>query len=113
LTTERRALPTSLWDAGALLRPLSEQLVPLPAGAIRVATVHGFKGLEAACIVLTGLTRIDTAEARRLLYVGGSRAKGLLKIVLPKSSGPQVQACIADVLGALASARVEGSDRLL
>ncbi len=113
LTTERRAVPPSLWDTGALLRPLSEQLVPPPAGAIRVGTVHGFKGLEATCVVLTGLTRIDTAEARRLLYVGGSRAKGLLKIVLPKSSGPQVQACIADVLSALTAARVATAESLL
>jgi superfamily I DNA/RNA helicase len=113
LTTERRAVPPSLWDTGALLRPLSEQLVPPPAGAIRVGTVHGFKGLEATCVVLAGLKRIDTAEARRLLYVGGSRAKGLLKIVLPKSSGPQVQACIADVLSALTAARVANAESLL
>jgi len=105
LTSDRTSVPIQIHDPGAFVRPLSSQLVPTPAGSIRFGTIHGFKGLEATCVVLTGLQRIDTAECRRLLYVGGSRAKGLLRILLPKSSSAQVQACIADVLAALASDR--------
>jgi hypothetical protein len=105
LTPDRMALPHQIRDAGAFVRPITEQLIPAPSGAIRVGTVHSFKGLEATCVVLTGLQRIDTTESRRLVYVGGSRAKGMLKILLPKSCSPQVQACIGDIFASLAAPR--------
>lgn len=103
LTPERSVLPPHVYAPGAFVRPVTEQLVPPTSGAIRVGTVHAFKGLEATCVVLTGLKRIDTTESRRLLYVGASRAKGLLKILLPRSCSPQVQACIGDILASLAA----------
>lgn len=103
LTPDRMALPPQTRELGAFVRPITEQLIPAPSGAIRVGTVHSFKGLEATCIVLTGLQRIDTTEQRRLLYIGGSRAKSLLKILLPKSCSAQVQACIGDILASLSA----------
>jgi hypothetical protein len=110
LTPDRTALPHQIRDQGAFVRPVTEQLIPAPSGAIRVGTIQGFKGLEATCVVLTGLQRIDTTEYRRLLYVGGSRAKGLLKILLPQSCSAQVQACIGDILASLAAPRRGAED---
>ncbi len=105
LTPDRTALPSQVRDSGAFIRPVRETLVPATSGAIRLGTVHAFKGLEATCVVLTGFQRIDTTETKRLLYVGGSRAKGLLKILLPQSCGPQFQACLNDILASLTASK--------
>ena len=48
-------------------------------------TIQAFKGLESSYIILTDLEELDTKSAERLLYVGMSRAKIKLFIVLPKA----------------------------
>ena len=45
-------------------------------------TIHSFKGLENTYIILFDFDEIITAEAQRLLYIGISRAKQKLYIVL-------------------------------
>ncbi len=50
--------------------------------SIRYASVHAFKGLEAAAIVLTDVENIDDEHAKALLYVGMSRARVRLHILM-------------------------------
>lgn len=54
---------------------------PVP-GTITFSTIHGFKGLENSCIILTDIDRISDDEFKSLLYVGMSRAKvGLIMLI--------------------------------
>lgn len=50
-------------------------------GCIRYVSVHAFKGLEAAGIVITDIERLDE-HARSLLYVGMSRARVRLVLLM-------------------------------
>lgn len=54
---------------------------PTP-GAVSYSTIHGFKGLENSFIILTDIDRIDNDECKSLLYIGMSRAKVGLIILL-------------------------------
>ena len=51
---------------------------------IRYATVYRFKGLEADCVILTGIDPevrwLDEQQQQQMLYVAASRAKKLLYI---------------------------------
>lgn len=53
-------------------------------GGIRYVSVHAFKGLEAAGIVVTDIERMDE-HARALLYVGMSRARIRLILLMHES----------------------------
>lgn len=55
------------------------------AEGARGHTIASFKGLEADAIVLTGVDQLDTPEADKLMYVGVSRAKVWLSILLDLS----------------------------
>ncbi len=50
--------------------------------AIRYSSVHAFKGLEAAAVVLTDIEGIDDEQAKALLYVGMSRARIRLHVLM-------------------------------
>ncbi|MBS0542643.1 MAG: NERD domain-containing protein [Proteobacteria bacterium] len=50
-------------------------------GCVRYASVHAFKGLEAAGVVITDIERMDE-HARALLYVGMSRARVRLVLLM-------------------------------
>lgn len=52
---------------------------------IRSASVHAFKGLEAPVIVLTDVDSLDSARSISVLYVGMSRAKVRLYLLLDES----------------------------
>jgi hypothetical protein len=52
------------------------------ADRIQFSTVAGFKGLESDAVLLTGFEDLTTPEAMSLLYVGASRARALLGLVL-------------------------------
>jgi Nuclease-related domain len=49
---------------------------------IRFSTVAGYKGLESEAVLLTGFTDLDEPSTLSLLYVGASRARALLGLVL-------------------------------
>ena len=61
-------------------------------------TIHAFKGLESPVVVLTGISDIVSLEGRSLMYVGMSRAKSHLAIVLNNKATPHVQARVAQKL---------------
>ncbi len=52
------------------------------ARPLTFSTIHGFKGLENSYIILTDIHRISDDEFRSLLYVGMSRAKVGLIILM-------------------------------
>ena len=49
---------------------------------IRFSTVAGFKGLESEAVLLTGFDDLKDLSTLSLLYVGASRARALLGLVL-------------------------------
>jgi hypothetical protein len=59
-------------------------VLPMPTrgGEVRVATIHRYKGLESAVVVLCEIdSRVDEAELASLLYVGATRARSHLVVV--------------------------------
>ena len=69
----------SRWADGLRDIVRHEDLATVMPGKVRVGTIHGFKGLEADVVILTGLTA-QTLTHRELLYVGASRARAALYI---------------------------------
>lgn len=49
---------------------------------VQFSTIQAYKGLENTAVILTGFKEINTEQAQRLLYVGISRARLYLHIVL-------------------------------
>ncbi|MFC9736709.1 NERD domain-containing protein [Streptomyces noursei] len=57
-------------------------------GAVRYGTVHAFKGLDSPAIVLTDVDSFGTAREQTLFYVGASRARDELTVLMSKSARP-------------------------
>jgi len=69
---EQYRLPKgSYWFSDSMPRPK----------AVRLDSVHRFKGMEAAIIFLWGFDSLDLLDAREVLYVGLSRARSELHLV--------------------------------
>ena len=84
------------WDGkvGAALRDVADGY-PDDQGAIGFSTIAAFKGLEAEAIVLLDAVNAN-ASSRYLTYVGASRAKTLLAIVLDQAQGEEFVARYAE-----------------
>ena len=65
---------------------LNEQTTFPMSKVITFSTIHGFKGLENSYIILTDINRINDDEFKSLLYVGMSRAKVGLIILMDERS---------------------------
>ena len=63
-------------------------------------TIHAFKGLESPVVVITGITDIASTGGRSLLYVGMSRAKSHLAVILSRKTSSDVQERIRQKLSA-------------
>ncbi len=86
LTADNRYVSEEMLKPGFFLRPLRKvRHDDADSGEVRFATVQGFKGLEARAIVLVGFERFDTEAVRELFYVGASRARAALRILLPEA----------------------------
>ena len=59
------------------------------------STIHSFKGLENTYVLLFDFDEISSVESQRLLYVGISRAKQKLYIVLNNNLQDDYQKLIA------------------
>ncbi len=57
---------------------------------IPFSTIHGFKGMESPVIVMCDLDTIDSEEPQTLLYVGMSRARSHLTILLHNKTQPAI-----------------------
>lgn len=53
--------------------------------AVKFSTVHSFKGLESPVVILVDLDNLSSNEAQSLLYVGMSRARSLLILLIKDS----------------------------
>ncbi len=67
------------------------------AERIQVCSVQGFKGLEGRAIVLVGIPDLSSTAWRDIFYVGASRARTNLRIILP-SSCQQVKSALPGIM---------------
>ncbi|HEX3658544.1 MAG TPA: NERD domain-containing protein [Pirellulales bacterium] len=64
--------------------------------AIGHSTIHAFKGMENSMIVLHDVSRIADDESRSLLYVGMSRARERLVVIMKESCRTDYQQAVRD-----------------
>ncbi|WP_327074502.1 NERD domain-containing protein [Kitasatospora purpeofusca] len=68
-----------------------KRLTPLGSprpGAVRYGTVHAFKGLDAPAVILTDIGSFGMERDRTLFYVGASRARDELTVLMARSARP-------------------------
>jgi hypothetical protein len=75
----------SAWAAGLDRVVVSDDLAYAHAGKVRVGTIQGFKGLEADVVILAGIDA-PAAKHPEWLYIGASRARGMLYILALEES---------------------------
>jgi hypothetical protein len=75
------------------------------ANRIRFSTIAGFKGLESEAILLTGFEDLSDSRTLSLLYVGASRARGLLGLVLDERCREAYIDRARDIVGRLVGAQ--------
>lgn len=92
LTTTARTR-TNLLDSSISGGPLLTDTLPPRAGQIYCTTIHDFKGLERAVIVLAGVGQRlsqEDQDLNSLLYVGCSRARHHLIVLMPENVNQRV-----------------------
>ena len=62
--------------------------VPLPS--LKYSTVHSYKGLESQVVIIVDIEEVDGDEHQALLYVGMSRARGLLVLMINERARPSM-----------------------
>lgn len=70
---------------GLALRDASDDQ-PIAEGSVAFSTIHAFKGLESVVVIVTDIEQVNTDEARSLLYVGMSRARSLLILMINQTA---------------------------
>ena len=70
-------------DSGITMAPLREG-AEAHHEHVRFGSIHAFKGLEAAAVIVTDIDHLD-ANAKTLLYVGMSRARVHLSLLMKES----------------------------
>ena len=78
---ENSALATAKRIAKMPLLDCSRTLAP-QKGCIRFSTIHSFKGLESQVVILVDIEDVDDERSQSLLYVGMSRARSLLILMM-------------------------------
>lgn len=53
-----------------------------PQGCMRFSTIHSFKGLESQVVIMVDIEEVDDDRSQSLLYVGMSRARSLLILIV-------------------------------
>ncbi len=102
-----RRSKSQLWGGSATGGPqLCDTWPPLP-GQVYCTTIHSFKGLERAVIILAEIDRwpAQWGDLDPLLYVGCSRARNHLIVLLPQDAAPEVRQAFA-VAGAESSTKL-------
>ncbi|MGW5769040.1 NERD domain-containing protein [Streptomyces longwoodensis] len=67
------------------------RLVPFGSprpGAVRYGTVHAFKGLDSPAVILTDIASFGSARDQTLFYVGASRARDELTVLMSQDARP-------------------------
>ncbi|MHB1141468.1 MAG: NERD domain-containing protein [Sulfuricaulis sp.] len=86
LALDKSFLPAEIRQPGFFLR-LAKDIDPANPDreSIRIGTIQAFKGLESSAVVLVGFDRFDQDLYRDLFYVGASRARAVLRLLLPEN----------------------------
>ena len=58
----------------------------VPPSSIRFSTIHSFKGMESQVVIIVGIEEVDGDDVQSLLYVGMSRARSLLILMIHQNS---------------------------
>jgi DNA helicase-2/ATP-dependent DNA helicase PcrA len=110
LTTLRTSQTKLAWSPKVLQTPKRNLWPATPSGAARqlpFSTIHGFKGLQAPAVILvipeaggpddgaTAWREGVSTDARRVLYVGASRAQRLLVLAVHESMVEKVVGVLA------------------
>jgi hypothetical protein len=61
------------------------------SGSISYSTIHAFKGMESAVILILDIDDVDADEPQAALYVGMSRARSNLIMLISEKAAPAVQ----------------------
>ena len=59
--------------------------------SIKFSTVHAFKGLESQVVILADINDVDSDRAQSLLYVGMSRARSLLVLIVDRNTRASIE----------------------
>ena len=62
---------------------------------VSFATIQAFKGMESKVVVLSDVDQVAEGESQALLYVGMSRARSLLIVLLHEQTKPSVKQAVA------------------
>ena len=82
--------------ASELSMPISQDRTDRK-GRFLFSTVHSFKGLESPVVILTDFERLDHEERMNLLYVGMTRARSALYIVMADRARQKLDEIIREV----------------
>lgn len=67
-------------------------------GCIRFSTIHSFKGLESKVAIIVDIDQVEGERSQSLLYVGMSRARGLLILLIHENVRSSMDARIRESL---------------
>ena len=95
-------VPAEIMKPGFFLRVpmVAEELYSSGTDTIQVSSVQGFKGLEGRAVVLVGIPDLLSTAWREIFYVGASRAKTNLRIILPNTC-QQVKSALPEIMNLL------------
>ena len=60
--------------------------IDVPQPSLKYSTIHSYKGLESQVVIIVDIEEVDGDEHQALLYVGMSRARGLLVLMINESA---------------------------
>ena len=60
-------------------------------GSIRFSTIHSFKGMESQVVIIVDIKEVDGDDVQSLLYVGMSRARSLLILMIHQSARSSIE----------------------
>ena len=80
-----------------------------PAGALRFSTIHSFKGMESRIVIIVDIDEVEADWARSLLYVGMSRARNHLTLMIHDRERLAFQALMRDARQEMEAGRRAGS----
>lgn len=83
-------------NSGAVVRLTPYKSDLKSVSGVRYASVHSFKGLEGAAIVITDIESVDDAQGKALLYVGMTRARHSLTMLINDRARGQYDRMLID-----------------
>ena len=72
------------------------RLLDAPPDCVRFSTIHSFKGMESRAVIIIDIDDFESDWMRALLYVGMSRARSLLVLMLNERDKPAYDALLRE-----------------